>query len=95
MIDEFGGDVPAIDFVAAKASESLSLIIEVAMENPFVRRRTTLEGVRDAMADGLTARLAGDGFIEPDEDQTLQGEIDGLIERYGGHTLAEDFIRFE
>ena len=93
MIDEFGGDVPAIDFVAAKASESLSRIIEVAMENPLVRRRATLEGVRDAMADG--ARLAGDGFIEPDEDQTLQGEIDGLIERYGGHTLAEDFIRFE
>lgn len=95
LIDEFGGDALAIDFVAAKASEGLSRIIEVAMDNPIVRHEPTLGGVRDAMAAGLTARLVGDGIIDPDEDQTLLAEIDGLIERHGRDAVAEDFVRFE
>ncbi len=47
------------------------------------------------MVAGLTARLVGDGVIEPDEDETLLAEIDGFIERHGPDTLAEELIRFE
>ncbi len=95
LVDEFGSDALAIDFVAAKASEALSRIIETAMSDPRVRRRPTLNMVRDEMIAGLTARLVGDGVIEPDEDQTLLAEIDGFIERHGPDTLAEELIRFE
>jgi len=95
LIDEFGGEGPAVDFLAVKASEELSRIIEVAMENPLVRHEPILGAVRDAMANGLMARLVGDGTIEPDQDQTLLAEIDGLVERHGPDALAEDFVRFE
>ena len=44
---------------------------------------------------GVTAELVGDGVIDPDEDQTLQAEIEALIERHGAAAIAEDFIRFE
>jgi hypothetical protein len=47
------------------------------------------------MANGLMARLVGDGTIEPDQDQTLIAEIDGLVERHGPDAVAEDFVRFE
>jgi len=95
LVDEFGGEAAAFDFVAAKASEGLSRIIETAMNDPLVRNAPTLGRVRDAMAHGLIARMVGDGSIDPDEDQTLLGEIDGLIERYGRDAVAEDFVRFE
>jgi hypothetical protein len=95
LVDEFGGEASAVDFLAVKASEELSRIIEVAMENPLVRHEPTLGAVHDAMANGLMARLVGDGTIEPDQDQTLIAEIDGLVQRYGADAVAEDFIRFE
>jgi len=95
LVDEFGDEAPAADFVAAKASEALSRIIETAMDDPVVRHEPTLGVVRDAMTRGLTARLVGDGSIDPDEDQTLLAEIDGLIERFGPDAVAEDFVRFE
>lgn len=95
LVDEFGGEAPAVDFLAVKASEELSRIIEVAMENPLVRHEPTLGAVRDAMANGLIARLVGDGTIEPDQDQTLLAEIDDLVQLHGPDVLAEDFVRFE
>lgn len=95
LVDEFGGEAPAVDFLAVKASEELSRIIEVAMENPLVRHEPTLGAVRDAMTNGLVARMVGDGTIEPDQDQTLLAEIDDLIEGHGPDVLAEDFVRFE
>jgi hypothetical protein len=95
LIEEFGPEALAIDFIAVKASEPLSRVIEAVLGDARVRRRATLGMVRDEMIGGLTARLVGDGVIEPDEDQTLLEEIDGLIERHGPDTLAEEFIRLE
>ena len=95
LIDEFGGEAAAVTFVAAKASEALSRIIETAMNDPLAHRAATLGWVRDAMTGGLVARLVGDGTIDPDEDQTLIAEIDALIERFGDDAIAEDFVRFE
>ena len=95
LVAEFGGDALAIDFIAAKASKQLSRVIELAIEQSRVRHQPTLGMVRDAMAAGLIARLAGDGIIDPDQDQTLIAEIEALIERHGDDAIAEDYIRFE
>ncbi|MGE5089910.1 MAG: hypothetical protein ACM3QY_12340 [Candidatus Levyibacteriota bacterium] len=95
LVDEFGGDAPAIDFVATKASEQLSRVIEVAIEESRIKHQPTLGMVRDAMTAGLIARLAGDGIIDPDQDQTLIAEIDALIGRHGSDAIAEGFMRFE
>jgi hypothetical protein len=95
LVDEFGGDVLAVNFIAARASEDLSRIIEAAAGGRKLRGQVTLAAVREAMVNGLTARLAGDGVIETDQDQTLLAEIDALMERYGRDTIAETFTRFE
>jgi hypothetical protein len=95
LIEEYGGDVLAHYFIAAKASEGLSRIIETAAADRNLPRAPTLARVRQAMVEGLTARLAGDGTIDPDEDANLLAEIDVLIRRYGPDAVAEHFIRFE
>ena len=95
LIEEYGGDMLAHYFVVAKASEGLSRIIETASGDRTLPRTPTLGRVRQAMVEGLTARLAGDGAIDPDEDATLLAEIDELIRRHGADAVAEHFIRFE
>ncbi len=95
LIEEYGEDMLAVNFVAARASEALSRTIEAAANDPALPDEPTLGAVREAMLQGLTARLIGDGVIEPDEDQTLLAEIEGLIEHYGQDAIAETLIRFE
>jgi len=95
LIEEFGDEAPAADFVAVKASEELSELIEALLDMSDVDIVPTLGGMRAAIADGWAARLAGDGIIEGDEDQTLLAEIDALINRYGADTPAESVLRFE
>ena len=95
LIEEYGGEKLAIEFVVAKASESLSRIIEAAMDDVSLPEEPTLDAVREAMVSGLTTRLVGDGIIDPDEDDTLLAEIDELIRRYGTDAVAETLIRFE
>jgi hypothetical protein len=95
LIAEYGGDMLAVNFVIAKATEDLSRIIEAASNDPALPGQPTLGAVRDAMLQGLTARLVGDGVIEADEDQSLLAEVDALIDRYGRDAIAETFTRFE
>jgi len=95
LIEEFGDDAPAVDFVAVKASEELSQFIETLLDMSDADIVPTLGGLRTAILDGWVARLAGDGVIDTDEDQTLLAEIDALIARYGKDTPAESVLRFE
>ena len=95
LIEEFGDEAPAADFVATKASEPLSRIIETVMNDPRIGYRPTLGGVREAMTNGLTAAMMGDGAIEPDDEGALLAEIGAFIEQYGEEAVAEDFVRFE
>jgi len=95
LIEEFGGEMLAADFVVNKASEGLSRIIETAMSDLSMHRRPTLAMVREVMAGGLTAQLVGDGTLDPDEEGSLLLEIDGLIDHFGADAMAEDFVRFE
>lgn len=95
LIEEYGEDVLAIDLATVKASEDLSIVIEAVVDNADEDVAPTLRTVRQALDDGLVARLVGEGQIEPDEEQTLLAEIDALIERLGEDALAESLLRFE
>ena len=95
LIEEYGKEAVAIDFVVVKASEGLSRIIQAAMDDISFRRMPTLRAMREAMVNGLTARLIGDGAIDEDDEGVLLGEIDELIRHYGEDTPAETLIRFE
>jgi hypothetical protein len=95
LIEEYGADVLAVHFVASKASEGLSRIIETVASDRNRPRQPTLGMVREAMAGGLTAKLVGDGAIDEDDDGALLGEIQELIRRHGEDALAEHFVRYE
>ena len=94
-IEEYGGEAALADFIAAKASEGLSRVIEAAMDDPGLPEEPTLGIVRAAMLDGLTARMAGEGAIDEEDEGPLLAEIDELIARYGEDADAESFTRFE
>jgi hypothetical protein len=95
LIEEYGKEAPAIDFVVVKASEGLSRIIQAAMDSIRFPRAPTLAAVREAMVSGLTARLIGEGAIDEDDEGVLLGEIDEMIRCYGEESLAETLVRFE
>ena len=94
LIEEYGVEAPAVDFVSVTASEGLSRVIEAVMDTGR-RNPPTLGGVQEAMEQGLLARLVGEGVIEPDEDDTLPGEMEALIRRYGPDVQAEHFIHYD
>jgi hypothetical protein len=95
LIEEYGADVLAVDFVQNAASEPLSRVIDAVVNDENRENPATLAAVREAMANGLSARLVGDGVLDEDEDDALMAEMDSLIERFGEDTLAEDFVRYE
>jgi hypothetical protein len=95
LIDEYGSDALAIDFVVAKASEGLTRVIQASVDDITMPRSPTLGAVRKAMLDGLTSRLVGEGALDEEDEGALLEEIDQLVVRYGEHAAAETFIRFE
>jgi hypothetical protein len=95
LVEEFGATALAVDFVQTTASEPLSQVIEWVVNDENRENPPTLSAIRDALLAGLGARLVGDGVLEDDEDDTLQSEIESLIEQFGGDTLAEELIRYE
>jgi hypothetical protein len=95
LIEQWTDKASAIDFVAAKASEQLSRVIEATMNDPNTPQRPTLAAVREALTRGIAARLVGEGAIDPDEDETLLAELDELIVRFGPDALAEELMRYE
>ncbi len=95
LIEEYGEDVMAVDFIIAKASDELSMLIEALIDYTEDDITITLGSVRNAITEGLAARLVGEGAIEADEEQTLLAEIDALIGHYGEDLPAENLLRFE
>lgn len=95
LIEEYGEEALAVDFVQSCASEPLSRVIEAVVNDENRENPPTLAAVREAMTGGLLTRLVGDGVLEEDEDDSLLTEMDGLIERYGDDALAEEFLRYE
>lgn len=95
LLEEFGKDALAVDFVQAQASEPLSRVIESLVNDENRENPPTLAAVKDAIADGLGVRLVGEGALEEDEDDTLMAEIEALIEQFGPDTPAEELLRYE
>jgi len=95
LIDQFGESAAAIDFVSVYASEPLSRAIETVMNDENRENPATLATIREALANGLAARLIGDGVLEEDEADLLMPEIEELIERFDAEALAENFLRYE
>lgn len=95
LIEGFGESAAAIDFVSVFASEALSRAIEEVMDDENRENPPTLATIREALANGLAARLVGDGVLEEDEADMLMPEIEELIERSGADALAEEFLRYE
>lgn len=95
LIEEYGEDVLALDFVQASASEQLSRVIESLVNDENRENPPTLSAVKEAIIGGLGMRLVGEGVLDEDEDDTLLSEIDALIEQFGADTLAEELLRYE
>jgi hypothetical protein len=95
LIEEYGEDAIAVDFLQVSASEPLSRVIETVVNDDNREYLPTLESVREAIAGGLLTRLVGEGALDEDEDDSLLAELEGLIERYGADALAENFLRLE
>jgi len=95
LITNFGESAAAIDFVSIYASEALSRAIETVMDDENRENPPTLATVQDALINGLTARMVGDGILEDDEAELLMAEIEELIGRFGRDSLAENFLRYE
>ena len=95
LIDQFGESAVAVDFVYAFASEALTRAIETVMDGQEEENPVTLAAVKDALDDGLSSRLIGDGVLEEDEADMLLAEIENLIEHYGPDAAAESFLRYE
>lgn len=95
LIEEYGEEVLAVDFVQANASEQLSRVIDSLVNDENRENPPTLSAVRDALVGGLGMRLVGEGVLDEDEDDTLLSEIEALIEQFGGDALAEELLRYE
>lgn len=60
------------------------------LNDPNTPQRPALGAVRAAMTRGVVARPVGEGAIDPDEDETLLGEIGHLSpvnQRSGGRGM--------
>ncbi|MDX1374802.1 MAG: hypothetical protein R3357_04510 [Burkholderiales bacterium] len=95
LIDEYGDDALAGDFVSASASDALSEFIEAVLERAEDETEVMLGDVRDAVDQGLLAELEGSGLLESDDAQALVAELDALIERYGTDQPAEELLRMD
>ena len=92
LIEQFGGDALAIDFAKLRASDPLAVVIQAELDNHAENDPPTLGTVRDSMHGGLVANLVGAGAIDPDDDETLLGEITRLIRKHGQDAPAEEFL---
>ncbi len=95
IIAGFGEDALAADFTEVAASEPLSRVIEAVVDDENRENPATLAAVQDAMSSGLVTRLVGEGVLEDDEDESLQSELQSLIDRFGADALAETYVRLE
>ncbi len=95
LIEQFGPSALALDFVLVNASEQLSRVIETVINDDSRDGTPTLADIKEAIVNGIGARLVGEGALDEDEDDTLLPEIDVLIDNFGAEMLAEELLRYE
>lgn len=92
LIETYGADRPAQDFIRYRSSENLATVIEAVLDKYDGDQPPTLGIVLDNMNHGLVAELVGTGEIDADEDDTLFSEIQRLIRSHGENTPAEQLL---
>lgn len=92
LVEQYGGEVLAFDFVRTRASDDLARVIEAEISTPVHLAPPTLGVIRDAILNGRAAAIAGTGDISIDDDDNLIDEIDALIARFGEDATAEEFL---
>ena len=95
LIEQFGESAVAEDFISAFASEQLTRVIEEVVSDETREVAPSLADVMQAINEGLVGRMVGRGVLEEDEDDVVEPELEGLIERYGADAAAEGFLRYE
>jgi len=92
LVEEHGGDALVQDFVRARVSGTLAIVIQAALDGEAGLQAATLVQLRSAMEDGLVAQLVGMGEVDADEDETLTGELHALLAEYGEDYPIEDLL---
>jgi hypothetical protein len=92
LIESYGADRLALDFIRYRASDNLAIVINALLNQYEDDQPATLATVLEEMNQGLVSRLVGIGDIDPDEDETLFSEIQRLIRSHGEDAPAEDFL---
>lgn len=95
LIDDYGPDAPAVDFIRANASEGLTRVMEAMVNDDNRENPATLGELRGLLNNGFCAHLVGEGLLDEDEDDVLLAEVDGLIEHFSEEALVENFLRYE
>lgn len=94
LIEDYGADTPATDFIDATASEALGRVIRATVDDPAWGGQATLGSVLVALANGISPDLLDEDDLDSSEDTVmLVDELESLIERFGEDAPAEDFIR--
>ena len=92
LIESFGADQLALNFIRYRASGNLAIVINALLDQHEDDQPATLAMVLEEMNQGLVSHLVGIGDIDPDEDETLFSEIQRLIRSHGENAPAEDFL---
>ena len=92
LIESYGPDRPAQDFIRYRSSENLATVIQAVLDKYDGDQPPTLGVVLESMNQGLVAELVGIGDIDADEDETLFSEIQRLIRSHGEDAPAEQLL---
>lgn len=92
LIEQYGGDAPAFEFMKLRAGDTLAVVIQAELDNRADDNPPTLGSVRDSIQRGLVANLVGSGAIDADDDDTLPTELARLIRTHGEDAPAEEFL---
>ena len=96
LVEELGGDVPAVHLLRYRAPPTLSTVIRAVMARwDDADSAPTLLHVREAVDRGLLGELAGEGTIDPDMGDLVLPQLDALIRLHGEHALAEELVASE
>ncbi len=93
LIEDYGDEMPAEDFVDYSASDDLSAVAHNLLNSQTTTQPPTLTTLRNAITNGLCTQLVANGEIAMDDEHSLITEINELIQLHGEDTPAELFVR--
>jgi hypothetical protein len=92
LVERYGGDVLAIDFMKYRSSDNLATVIQVELDYRDSDQPPTLGTVLESITSGRVAQLVASGDIDIDDDDTVISEVQSLILQHGENAPAEEFL---